>query len=94
MTIYFHKFTELKCSNYVTTPLRSSAILSIENDDKYCLIWPVLASLHPCEINHPKRVSNFREYVDELNIDGLVFNNGFKCSNVQIFEKLNKLSIF
>ena len=57
MTIYFYKTGELKGSNYVKIPLRTKANLNIENNDKYCFIWSILASLHPCNNNHPNRVS-------------------------------------
>ena len=39
MTIYFYKTNELNDSKYVKTPLRSNAILNIENNDKYCFLW-------------------------------------------------------
>ena len=58
MTIYFLKTGELNGSNCVKLPLRSNAILNIEINDKYCFIWSILASVHPCNINHPNRVSN------------------------------------
>ena len=38
MTIYFYKTGEMNCSNYVKNPLRSNAILNIENKDKYCFL--------------------------------------------------------
>ena len=56
MTIYFYKTGELNGSNYVKLPLRSNSILNIENYDKFCFIWSILASLHPCNNNHPNRV--------------------------------------
>ena len=43
MTIYFFNFTEMNGSIYVKIPLRSSAILNIQDDDKYCFIWSILA---------------------------------------------------
>ena len=58
MKISFYKTTELNGSSYVEIPLRSSAILKIQNNDKYCFIWSILASLHPCENTHPSRVNN------------------------------------
>ena len=73
-------------------PLRSNAILNIENDKKYCFLWSVLAYLHPCNNNHPNRVSNYRQISKELNIEDFDFTNGFKCSYVQKFEKLNNFS--
>ena len=92
MTIYFYKTTELNGSNYVKIPLRSNAILNVENNDKYCFLWSVLAYLHPCTNNHPNRVSNYRQYFNELNIQGFDFSKGFKCSDVHIFNELNNLS--
>ena len=38
-------------------------------------------------------MSNYRQYFGELNIKGSDFTNGFKCSDVHKFEKLNDLSI-
>ena len=80
-------------SNYVKIPLRSNAILNTEDNDKYCFSWSILASLHPCNNNHPNRVSNYKQYFNELNIEGFDFTNGLKCSDVPKFEKLNNLSI-
>ena len=65
MTIYFYKTGELNASNYVKIPLRSNAILNIENNDKYCFIWSLIAGLHPCNNNHPNRVSNYKQHFDE-----------------------------
>ena len=73
MTIYFNKTTAINGSSYVKFPLRSSAILNVENDDKYCFLWSILASRHPFQTNHPNGVSNYREYLDELNIQGFYF---------------------
>ena len=67
MTIYFYKTVELNDSNYVKIPLRSNAILNVENNDKYCFLWSILAYLHPCNNSHPNRVSNYRQNFNELN---------------------------
>ena len=47
MTIYFYKTNEMNGSNYIKIPLRSNAILNVENNDKYCFLWSILAYLHP-----------------------------------------------
>ena len=47
MTLYFYKTGEMKGSSYVKIPVRSSVILNIRNDDKYCFVWSILADLHP-----------------------------------------------
>ena len=38
-TVYFYITGEMKGSSCVKIPLRSSAFLKIQNDDKYCVIW-------------------------------------------------------
>ena len=93
MRVYFYKTTELNGSNYVKIPLRSNAILNVENNDKYCFLWSILAYLHPCNNNHPNKVSNYKQYFNQLNIQDFDFTNGFKCSDVHRFNELNNLSI-
>ena len=58
MTINFYKTGELNGSDYTKIHLRSNAILYNENNDKYCFIWSILTSLHPCNNNLPNRVSD------------------------------------
>ena len=93
MTIYFYKTNELNDSNYIKILLRSNAILNVENNDKYCSLWSILACLHPCSNNHPNRVSNYKQYFNELNIQSFDFTNGFKCSDVHKFNELNNSSV-
>ena len=93
MKISIYETGELNGSSYVKIPLRLNAFLNIENNDKFCFLWSILASLHPCENDHPNRVSNYNQYFNELNIDASDFTNGFKCSDMHRFEKLNNLSI-
>ena len=90
---YFYETNEMNGLNYVKIPLRTNAILNIENNNKYCFLWSILAWLHPCNNNHPNRVSNYRQYFNELNIQGIDFTNGFKCSDVHKFNELNNLSV-
>ena len=93
MTIYFYKSSEMNGSNYIKIPLRSNAILNVENNDKYCFLWSILAWLHPCNNNHSNRVSNYRQYFNDLNIQDFDFTNGFKCRDVHKFNELNNLSV-
>ena len=74
MTIYFYKTNEMNGSNYIKIPLRSNAILNIENNEKYCFLWSILASLYPCNNNHPNSVSNYRQYFNEISIQGFDFS--------------------
>ena len=73
-------------SKYVKSPLRSSAISNVENNDKYGFLWSKLASLHPCNNNHPYRFSIFNQFFNELNIQGFDFTNRFKCSDIHKFN--------
>ena len=93
MKIEFYKTGELNGSSYVIIPLRSNALLNIKNDDKFYFTWSRLASLLPGVNDHPNRVSNYRQYFDELIIEGFDFSNEFKCSYDHKFEKLNNSSI-
>ena len=93
MKISFYKTTEMNGTSYVKIPLRSNAILNIQNSDKYCFIWSKLAGLHPCENTHPSRVNNCKQFFDEINFQSFDFTNGFKCSDVHRFNELNNLSV-
>ena len=93
MTIYFYKTTELNGSNYVKIPLRSNAILNVENNDKYCFIWSILPYLHPCNNILPNRVSNYRQFFSELNVQDFDFTNGFRSSDIHKFNEINNLSV-
>ena len=93
MTVYFCKTGELNGSNYVKISFRNSASVNTENDDKYCFLWSILAYLHPCNNNHPNRDSNYKQYFNELDVQGFDFTNGFKCGDVQVFNELNNLYI-
>ena len=93
MKIYFYKTGELDSSKYVKIPLRTNAILNFENNDKYCFIWSILARLHPCNNIHPNRVSKYKQYFKELNIQGFIFSYGFKCNDVHKLNELNNLSM-
>ena len=90
MNIRFCEIGEINGSNYVKIPLRSNAMLNIKNDDKNCFVWSILASLHPCNNDNPIRLSNYRQYFIELNVKCFDFSNGFQCSDVHKFDKLNK----
>ena len=93
MKISFYKTTELNGTSYVRIPLRTSAISNIQNNHKYCFIYSILASLHPCENDHPNRVSNYIKYFNELNFQNFDITNGFKCSDVHRFNEINNLSV-
>ena len=93
MKISFYKTVELNGTSFVKIPLRSNAILNVQNNDKNCFFWSILASLHPCENTHPSRVNNYTQYFNELNFQSFDFTKGFKCSDVHKFNESNNLSV-
>ena len=92
MTVFLYKTGELNGSNFVKIPLRSNATSNIEKNDKHCFLWSILAYLHHCNNNHSNWVSNYKHYVDELNLELFDFTNGFRCSDVHNFNEINILS--
>ena len=87
MSISLHKSGELNGSGCVKMLLRSNALVNNKFDDKYCFFWSKLASLFICNNDHPKRVSNYKQLFEELNIQGCDFTNGL---NVVICINLKK----
>ena len=64
MGVALYKSGELKSSSYVKLPLRSSDLINIIIDDKYCFIWSIIANLHPC-YTKPYRTSNYEHFFNE-----------------------------
>ena len=76
MKIRFYKTDEFNGSSYVKIPLTSNALITNKNNDKYCFFWSILASLYPCDNDHPNRVSNYKQYFNGLNINDFDYSNG------------------
>ena len=93
MVIYFYKTGEINSQHHFKIPLRSNARLNIEIHDKFCCIWSILAHLYPCKNIHPNGVSNYKQYLNESNINGFDFSNGSTCCDFDKFQKSNSLSI-
>lgn len=68
----------------------SHGLLNIQNEDNKCFLWSILAALHPVQRHH-ERVSNYIQYEDTLNFQGIDFP--ISLSRVEKFEKQNKLTI-
>ena len=91
MIVCFCKTDEMDSRSYVKFLLRSNAILNNEKNGNYYFLWSILLYLHPCNNNHPNKVSKYIQYFNELNIQGFDFTKRFKCSDVQ---KIYPLTIF
>ena len=93
MKIRFYKTGERDGSSYVKIPLRSNALIKIKNNNKYCFIWSVLFSLHPCENDHPNRVSNCIHNFNELFFQTSDSTKSFICKDVHKFNELSNISV-
>ena len=93
LEIRLYKTGKLKGSSYVKNPLRAKDLINPKVNDKYCFLWSILASLHLCDDNHPNRGSHYKQYSNELKVEGFDFTNGFKSSDVHKIEKPNNLFI-
>ena len=93
LKIYFHKTNPINGMTYKKFPIRTNSILNIQNNDTYCFLWSILASIHPVD-KDPHRVSKYIPYQNELNINDIDFTNGLKITDINKFENLNnQLSI-
>ena len=88
-------YQPLAASSYIPLPkilAGKQAIINIQNEDEKCLLWSVLAALHPIDyLHHPQRVSNYKPYEQELNTDGITFPTPLQ--QLDRFERLNNVSI-
>ncbi|XP_043484408.1 uncharacterized protein LOC122512572 [Leptopilina heterotoma] len=93
LEINVNKYNPMRASSYIDLPTKikiKHACINVQNNDNECFKWAVLSALHP-NISDPKRVSNFKEFKDELNFDGIEFPVTLK--SVPKFEKINDVSI-
>ena len=92
MTRYFYKTTEMNSSSYAKIPSRNSANLKIQNDDENFFLWSSLYCLHPCNKNHPNRVSKNRQHFKGINNRRFHFSDDLENIDVHRFEKMKTLS--
>ena len=82
-------FRPLQPSSYIPTPpflRKKHCLVNPRNTDNMCLLWSVLAALHPPSSN-PDKVQHYKRYLHTLNIDGLTFP--VETKQLPLFEKLN-----
>ncbi|XP_060523798.1 uncharacterized protein LOC132700466 [Cylas formicarius] len=73
------KYNHLKVSSYISPPQEieaKKAVLNVQNTDKKCFMWSILAALHPVHwINNANRVNNYVEFQNELDFTADIFEN-------------------
>ena len=85
-------YRPLQGSSFLETPPEitgKQAVLNIENyNDELCFVWSILAALHPVNFkNNANRVSKYKPYFNELNLEGLTFP--LPVSQIPRFEAQN-----
>ena len=87
-------YQPIRASSYIELPgsiSLSKAVINVKNmHDNKCILWSLLAHLHPVAQN-PERITKYNQYVDELNMDGVSFPTPLK--DVRKIELNNNLSI-
>ena len=95
ITLNVTEFRPCAGGTYLELPpvLKSKkSLLNIQNKDEKCIIWNIIAALHPCKsINHPSRTTSYRQYFDSINIENISFPT--PISDIPKLEKNNKLRI-
>ena len=77
-------------NSYIDLPFKSRFIVNVQNNDDKCFLWSVLAKLYP-QKEHKERISKYKQYENELNLNGVNFP--MKIKSIRIFEKNNNLKI-
>lgn len=64
-------------------------VVNIENSDKHCFLWYIMAALCPAK-SDSNRTSSYRHFYTLLKYNGINFAITFE--DITIFEKMNELS--
>ncbi len=89
-TIVITQFRPMSGSTYIKTPssiAKKQAVINVRNYDNRCFQWSILACLYPSKSSNPCHVSNYRQYDNTLNFDGISFP--VKVNQISKFEKNN-----
>ena len=89
------KYDPRRVSSYLPLPKKPNAkrgCLDIQNNDKKCFLWSILALLHPVQCrNHPDGVTKYQEYEHDLNMSGIKYPIDIK--DIGKFEHQNNISV-
>ena len=82
-------YKPLKGKSYIPLPKgligRCHGIINIRNEDHMCVVWSVLAHLHP-SVDHPNRVNQYMILQHELDLSGIEIP--VKLGQIPKFERL------
>lgn len=70
-------YAPLKGATYIPLPKKikdKKAVLNIQNHDKKCFLWSVLAAKHPItRKDQPQRIHHYTRYENEINMEGIEY---------------------
>ena len=93
--VHAAKYVPLQGSSYIRLPKAietTRSVLNIKNQDEKCVVWSILAFLHPVDRqDHPQMVNKYRQYENELNLQDVKFPTPLK--DIKKIEQQNNLSI-
>jgi hypothetical protein len=93
--INISKYAPLRGSSYINLPKEiklKHCCINVKNKDNECFKWAVLSALHPVDhTSHPDRVSKYQEHCDKYDWTGIKYPT--ELNNIQLFERLNNISI-
>lgn len=90
LEININKYSPLRGGSYIDLPSKiknTKSCINIKNNDNFCFLWSVVASLFPQNKN-VCRIGSYPHFSTVLNIDGMTFPPTYK--DIKLFEKLNK----
>ena len=93
LTVHTVMYRPLIANSYIKLPeyiIRKRAVLNIQNTDDKCILWAILAHLHPVQ-RHAYRVGKYLPYEQELNMTGVGYPT--PLADITKIEKNNNLSI-
>ena len=90
LDLHIVQFDPLRASSYLPVPkkfVNKKGYVNIQNDDQKCFLWCVLAHLHPVQHKHADRVSKYRQYENEVNMQDIEYP--VKLRDIDQFENQN-----
>ena len=93
VVLEIYKVNDNQASSWGELPEKyknNKSIINMNNNDRFCFLWCILAYLYPVEENK-NRSSNHSMHMNKLNLEGLEFP--MKVKDIHKFENLNKLNV-
>ena len=99
INLFVSQYRPIKAGKYIPTPksiAAKQAIINVQNTDDRCFEYAILSALHhddltPLQKVNANYVSNYKQWENTLNFDGITFPMSMK--NIKKFEKQNNICV-